>query len=99
MMPEAEVEVVRPTPADLPGGVRSNGHPHTRGNARWEHGRDCTSCLRKQLITGESLQAVEGITVLRNRAAHGSAREITTEQAEEYLALVDAIIYALRTGA
>lgn len=53
----------------------------------------------KGLITAKSLQAIEGITVLRNLAAHGSAREITTEQAEEYLVLVDAIIYALRTGA
>jgi hypothetical protein len=51
------------------------------------------------LISAKSLQAVEGITVMRNLAAHGSAREITTEQAEEYLALVDAILYALRSGA
>ena len=51
------------------------------------------------LITEKSLQAIEGITVMRNLAAHGSSREITPEQAEDYLALVDAIVYALRSGA
>lgn len=53
----------------------------------------------KELITEKSLQAIEGITVMRNLTAHGSSRGLTTEQAEEYLVLVDAIVYALRTGA
>lgn len=51
---------------------------------------------RRDLISEESLRAVEGVSVLRNLAAHGSAREITTEQANEYLALVDAVLFALR---
>ena len=42
-----------------------------------------------------TVRAVEGVTVMRNLAAHGSAREITSEQAQEYLALVDAVLFAL----
>jgi len=53
----------------------------------------------KGLITAKSLQAIEGITVMRNLARHGSSRGMTTEQAEDYLVLVDAIVYALRAGA
>lgn len=51
---------------------------------------------RKELISHESVRAIEGVSVLRNLAAHGSAREITAEQANEYLALVDVILFALR---
>lgn len=49
-------------------------------------------------ITPESVRAVEGISVLRNLSAHGAAREITTEQALEYLDLADAVLFALRSG-
>ncbi len=52
---------------------------------------------RLGLITPESVSAVEGISVMRNLAAHGSAREISSEQALEYLALVDAVLYALKS--
>jgi hypothetical protein len=33
---------------------------------------------------------------MRNLAAHGRASEITVERAQDYLALVDAVLYALR---
>jgi hypothetical protein len=36
---------------------------------------------------------------MRNLAAHGSGRDVTTEQAQDYLHLVDAILYVLRRGA
>jgi hypothetical protein len=50
----------------------------------------------KQGRIGEATRrAVEGISVLRNLAAHGSAREITSQQAEEYLDLADAVLYSL----
>ena len=51
------------------------------------------------LVTPETVNAIEGISVMRNLAAHGSAREITSEQAMEYLTLVDAVLYALKTRA
>jgi hypothetical protein len=48
------------------------------------------------LLSKKSLQAVETITVLRNLVVHGRGREITNEQAEEYLALADAVLFAIR---
>lgn len=53
----------------------------------------------RNLITQKSLEAIEGIAVMRNLAAHGSGRDVTTEQAQDYLHLVDAILYVLRRGA
>jgi hypothetical protein len=51
---------------------------------------------REERVTPETTRAVHGLSVLRNLAAHGSAREITPEQASEYLDLVDAVLFALR---
>lgn len=51
---------------------------------------------KQGLISTASVNAVEGISVLRNLAAHGSAREITPEQAADYLTLADSVLYALR---
>lgn len=48
------------------------------------------------LVTKETLSAVEGISVLRNLAAHGRAGEVTVERAIDYLALADAVLYAIR---
>lgn len=48
------------------------------------------------LVTPETVNAVEGISVMRNLAAHVSAREITPNQALEYLTLADAVLYAIQ---
>lgn len=49
------------------------------------------------LITPETLNAVRGLTALRNLAAHGPAPETTTtvERAREYVVLVQAVLFAL----
>lgn len=52
--------------------------------------------LDKGAITPETAKAVEGITVMRNLAAHGRASEVTVERARDYLALADAVLYTLR---
>lgn len=52
--------------------------------------------LNHGVITPETANAVEGITVMRNLAAHGRANEVTRQRAQDYLALVDAVLYALR---
>jgi hypothetical protein len=52
--------------------------------------------LEHGVITPETAKAVEGITVMRNLTAHGRANEVTGERARDYLALVDAVLYALR---
>jgi len=46
-------------------------------------------------ISEQSARAVEAITVLRNLVAHGGARDVTNEQAEEYLAYADAVLFAI----
>jgi hypothetical protein len=48
------------------------------------------------VVTEETLRAVEGLSVLRNLAAHGRAGEVTVERAVDYLALADAVLYAIR---
>jgi hypothetical protein len=52
--------------------------------------------LEHGLITPETLNAVEGITVMRNLAAHGQASEVTLERAQDYLVLAEAVLYTLR---
>lgn len=50
------------------------------------------------LISDETLSAVEGPSVLRNLAAHSHAGNIDIDRARahDYLALADAVLYALR---
>jgi hypothetical protein len=52
--------------------------------------------LERGLISPLTINAIEGISVMRNLAVHGPAREITAKQSQEYLALVDSVLYALR---
>jgi hypothetical protein len=52
--------------------------------------------LARDLISPETASAIEGITVLRNLAAHGRAGAVSHDRAVEYLALVDAVLYTLR---
>jgi hypothetical protein len=51
---------------------------------------------RKGCINAETLRAVEGLSVMRNLAVHGGGRQLTPEQASEYLALVDGVLFAMR---
>lgn len=51
---------------------------------------------QRGILTQESVRAVEAISVLRNLIAHGGAREVSNEQAEEYLAYTDAVLFAIR---
>jgi hypothetical protein len=48
------------------------------------------------LISDETLSAVDGLSVLRNLAAHSPSDEIGVGRARDYLALADAVLFALR---
>lgn len=48
------------------------------------------------LISPLTVNAIEGITAMRNLAVHGPRREITTKQVDEYLALVESVMFAIR---
>ncbi len=52
--------------------------------------------LERGLISPLTINAIEGIAVMRNLAVHGPRREVTVQQAQEYLALVDSVLYAMR---
>jgi hypothetical protein len=52
--------------------------------------------LDLDLITPETANAVKGIAVLRNLAAHDHMSRLSSAQAKEYLSLVDATIFAVR---
>lgn len=66
------------------------------GVSRMAIGQLLRLAVDRKAITPETAKAVEGVTVMRNLAAHGRASEITVERAQDYLALVDAVLYALR---
>jgi hypothetical protein len=51
---------------------------------------------RHGLISAETLNAVEGLAVMRNLAAHSPTDDISVDRARDYLALADAILYPLR---
>lgn len=52
---------------------------------------------RHELISEETAAAVRGLSTLRNLAAHdtGSGTSVTVERAREYIALVEAVLFAL----
>lgn len=52
---------------------------------------------RQELISQETAVAVRGLSTLRNLAAHdqGSGTSVTVERAREYVALVQAVLFAL----
>ena len=52
--------------------------------------------VKNGLFTEASAEAVRGVSVLRNLAAHGSASELTPEKVAEYEALIEAVIFSLR---
>jgi hypothetical protein len=48
------------------------------------------------IFTEAAADAVRGVSVLRNLAAHGRADRVSPNEAAEYVALVDATIFSLR---
>lgn len=48
------------------------------------------------LITPLTVSAIEGVTVMHNLAVHGPHRDITTKQVDEYIVLIQGVIYAIQ---
>jgi hypothetical protein len=48
------------------------------------------------LLSDETLAAIEGLSVLRNLAAHSPTDGVGFDRAQDYLALADAVLYAMR---
>jgi hypothetical protein len=51
---------------------------------------------RVGVISEQTLSAIEGLFVLRNLAAHSPAEALSVNEAKDFLALADAVLYALR---
>lgn len=49
------------------------------------------------LFAESAVEAVKGVSVMRNLVAHGRADRVTAQEAAEYAALVDATLFTLRT--
>jgi hypothetical protein len=56
-----------------------------------------TTVHRSRLITDESFDAIQGLAVLRNLAAHGM-EQVDSAKALDFLLLLDASLYSLRRG-
>lgn len=48
------------------------------------------------LINAETFKAIEGLSSLRNLAAHSGRDEIDRSRAQDYVAMTDAVLYAMR---
>jgi hypothetical protein len=53
----------------------------------------------KGVITTETYDAIEGLSVLRNLAAHGGEKDISRQRAQEFVALAQGVIYAITNNA
>jgi hypothetical protein len=84
-MTDALRRVVEDPPAD-PNLDLSKFSARSLAGLALEHGR----------ITAKTAQAVDGLGVMRNLVAHGRGGEITTQEALDYLHLVDATLFAIR---
>ncbi len=54
------------------------------------------TALEQGLISSLTLNAIQGVAVMRNLAVRGPRREITSAQVDEYLALVESVLFAMR---
>jgi hypothetical protein len=81
---------------DSRGRMRVAGHP--RADAKQGAVRLAREAREAGVITAESLEAVEGMAVLRNLAAH-DGEQVSERRALDYLNLADALLFSLRRGA
>lgn len=55
--------------------------------------------MSRSLITPETMKAIEGLSALRNLAAHGRENDLSAQRAHEFVALAHGTLYALNAGA
>jgi hypothetical protein len=103
----AEVARASPAAAVLDGFARVEQELRERlraaGDPRADNKRGALmlarAALDAKLITPETMEAIRGMAVLRNLAAHGGAADLSEDRAREYLALADAVLFAIGRGA
>jgi hypothetical protein len=65
----------------------------------WSVRRLAERARERGLITPETKDAIDGLSVMRNLAAHGGQEDISPERAHEFVALCQAVFYAITTNA
>jgi len=65
----------------------------------WSVRRLAEVAREEGLITAETHDAIEGLSVLRNLAAHGGEKDISSQRAHEFVALAQGVIYAITSNA
>ena len=73
-----------------------NGVVVEGGVDRMSGRRLANAALDADLITPESATAIEGLSVLRNLTAHGQAQQLDAQRAAEFVAMTEAVLFALR---
>jgi hypothetical protein len=62
----------------------------------WSVRRLAELAYERGLITSETRDAVEGLSVMRNLAAHGAEDDISPQRAREFIALSQGVLYAIQ---
>ena len=65
----------------------------------WSVRRLAEIARERGLMTAETKDAIDGLSVMRNLAAHGGQEDISPERAHEFVALCQAVLYAITTNA
>lgn len=73
-------------------GVKSRDRP-------WSVGRLAELAREKQLITSQTKDAIDGLSVMRNLAAHGGQEDLSPQRAHEFVALSQGVLYAISMNA
>jgi hypothetical protein len=55
--------------------------------------------LEQKLISPETKDAIEGLSVMRNLAAHGGQKDLSSQRAHEFVALAQGVLYAITMNA
>ena len=65
----------------------------------WSVQRLATAAHQRGLITPETLDAIEGLSVMRNLAAHGGQKDLSPQRAREFVALSQGVLYTITINA
>jgi hypothetical protein len=65
----------------------------------WSVRRLAEVAHERGLITAETKDAIEGLSVMRNLAAHGGREDISPQRAHEFVALTHGVLYAIAANA
>lgn len=66
---------------------------------RWNVHRLADASLERGLISAETHDAIQGLSILRNLAAHGDQDDVSPQRAHEFVALAQGVIYAISSNA